>query len=206
MKTTIRRQAGSTLIEALVALLIFALGMVGIAGLMASALKYQVGNEARLNVSAAINDLSERIRSNVTGAKGFNAIIGGVTTTGTGYDLAQTYATQVAAAASTYSPDCSAASCTPAQLAAYDQAKWRNLLRATLPGGAGYITGDVTTGFTVSVMWFDKNAVDSDDVALAKKNCTDLVADQNKAGARFCCPANAAVPDGVRCYTTRVLP
>lgn len=206
MKTTLTQQTGATLIEALVAILIFAFGMVGIAGLMATSVKYQVGNEARLNVAAAMNDLAERIRSNVTGSKGYPAIVNGVTTVGTGYQLADTYASQIAATAATPSPDCSTAACTPAQLASYDQTKWRRLLRTTLPGGAGYITGDVSAGFLVSVMWFDKNAVNTDDSALANLSCTNAVADQNKASARFCCPADAAAPVGVRCYTARVIP
>ena len=206
MKSSSNLQRGATLVEALVALVVFAFGMVGMAGLMAAAVKYQVGNEARLNVTGALNDLAERIRSNTTGAKGYTAVAGGVLTTGTGYDLSETYDAQVKATPATYSPDCSTAACTPSQLAAYDQAKWRNLLRATLPGGAGFITGDITSGFTVSVMWFDKNAVDSEDAKLANTTCTDAVADQNKASARFCCPAKAEAPDGVRCYTAKVIP
>lgn len=199
-------QAGATLIEALVALLIFAIGMVGIAGLMVAAIKYQTGNEARLHVSSALNDLSERIKVNVSGAKGYSAIVGGVIVAGTGYQLAETYAAQTSATAATYSPDCSTAACTNAQLADYDLAKWRNLLRATLPGGAGYITGDVTNGFDVTVMWFDKSAVDANDVELNNVACTTTVADQTKPQSRFCCPTDAAAPKGVRCYTAKVIP
>ncbi|GAA4359513.1 hypothetical protein GCM10023165_55710 [Variovorax defluvii] len=173
---------------------------------MASAVKYQTGNEARLHVAAAINDLAERIRVNAAGANGYNIVAGGVVVAGTGYQLTQTYAAQTSAAAATYDPDCSVAACTPAQLAAYDQAKWRNLLRATLPGGAGYITGNVTNGFDVSVMWFDKSAVDGSGTLLSNIECSNLAADQNTAKARFCCPTGASVPDGVRCYTAKVIP
>ncbi|RZL68682.1 MAG: type IV pilus modification protein PilV [Variovorax sp.] len=199
-------QRGSTLLEVLIAILIFAFGMVGIAGLMAAGLKYQVGNEARLNVSSAINDLSERIRANVAGANGYTAIIGTTATLGTGYQYADTYANQIATAAAAPSPNCDTAVCTPAQLATYDERKWRNLLTATLPGGAGYITGDVTTGFTVTVMWADKGNVDDSGALVSASSCTDVAADQNKSSARFCCPSAAAVPAGVRCYTTRVVP
>lgn len=207
LKTRPRQsQRGSTLLEVLIAILIFAFGMVGIAGLMAAGLKYQVGNEARLNVSSAINDLSERIRANVAGAKGYTAIIGATATLGTGYDYADTYANQIATAPAAPALNCDTAVCTPAQLATYDQLKWRNLLTATLPGGAGYITGDVTTGFTVTVMWADKSNVDDSGALITASSCTNLAADQNKSSARFCCPSAASVPAGVRCYTTRVVP
>lgn len=206
MRKIHRQQVGATLIETLVALLIFAIGMVGIAGLMASAVKYQTGNEARLNVAAAVNDLAERIRVNAAGANGYNAVVGGTVVTGAGYQLTQTYAAQTSANAATYDPDCATAACTPAQLAAYDLAKWQNLLRATLPGGAGYITGNVISGFDVSVMWFDKSAVDGSGEPLPNISCSNQAADQNKADARFCCPGGAGAPAGVRCYTAKVIP
>jgi len=199
-------QSGATLVEALVAVLIFAIGMVGIAGLMSAAIKYQTGNEARFNVSAALNDLSERIRVNAPGANGYTGILNGVAATGTGYLLAETYAAQTSAAAATYSPDCSSASCTPAQLAAYDLAKWRNVLRDTLPGGAGYITGNVTDGFNVSVMWFDKSAVDASGTLLDTRACSNAASDKTSGKARFCCPSDASAPSGVRCYTAKVIP
>ncbi|MDM0115278.1 type IV pilus modification protein PilV [Variovorax sp. J22R133] len=205
MITKLHTQAGATLIEALVALLIFSIGMVGIAGLMSSAIKYQTGNEARFNVSAALNDLSERLRVNVAGANGFAAVVGGVTTKATGYQLSSTYTAQVSAVPSTPTVDCASASCTPAQMADYDIAHWKNLLRATLPGGAGYIVGDVVKGFDVSVMWADKSAVDASDTLIAARSCN--AADSDTSGkARFCCPSDAEVPDGVRCYTARIVP
>lgn len=199
-------QGGATLIEALVAILIFAIGMVGIAALMSTAIKYQTGNEARFNVSAALNDLSERIRVNAPGANGYTGIVNGVAATGTGYQLTETYATQTAAVVATYSPDCSTAACTPTQLAAYDLAKWRNLLRATLPSGAGYITGNVTDGFNVSVMWFDKSAIDANGALQDGVACSNAASDKTSGKARFCCPSDASAPAGVRCYTAKVIP
>ena len=94
----------------------------------------------------ALDDLSERIRANATGAKGYNGVVNGVTVTGTGTSW-RDLSTQVAAA-STHNPDCSTAACTQAQRADYDLIQWRNLLRTTLPGGAGCISGDGVTDST----------------------------------------------------------
>lgn len=206
MMTYRTRQSGVALIEALVALLIFSLGLVAIAGLMAAAVKYQTGNEARLNVSAAINDLSERLRINAPGANGYSGVIGGARATGTGYQLTETYSEQVAEAVADSPTDCGQVVCTPAELAVFDLASWKNILRTAFPGGAGYITGDVSSGFDVSVMWFDKSAVDEKGAAVQQASCTGKVKDQQTVSARFCCPEGAEAPAGVRCYTARVLP
>ncbi|MDR6520262.1 type IV pilus modification protein PilV [Variovorax atrisoli] len=196
------RQSGVALIEALVALLVFSLGLVAIASLLAVALKYQTGNEARLNVSAVIDDLSERIRVNAPGANGYS----GVGVEGKGYLLTDAYSEQVAEVVTEPAKDCASAVCTPAELAVFDLARWKNTLRAALPGGAGYVTGDVRAGFDVSVMWFDKGAVDEKGDALEQAACTKKKEDLQTGSARFCCPEGAKAPAGVRCYTARVLP
>jgi type IV pilus assembly protein PilV len=200
------RQSGVALIEALAALLVFSFGLLGIAGLMAAATRYQTGNEARLNVSAVIDDLSERIRINVPGANGYSGVVGGVAASGSGYQLTDDYSTQAADAVTVPSKNCLAAVCTPAELAAYDLAAWKNILRTAFPGGAGYITGNISSGFVVSVMWFDKSATDKAGDAIEPAVCTDEADDRQTASARFCCPEGASAPAGVRCYTTSVLP
>jgi len=200
------RQSGVALIEALVALLIFSLGLIAVAGLVAAAVRHQTGNEARLNVPALINDLSERIRVNAPGAKGYSGVVAGVGVEGKGYQLTDTYSEQVAEVLSAPAKDCGSSACTPAELADFDLARWKNILRTALPGGAGYITGDVQAGFDVSVMWFDKSAVDESGDAVTQASCTGKPEDLQKASARFCCPDKAKAPAGVRCYTARVLP
>jgi type IV pilus assembly protein PilV len=200
-------QKGATLVEVLIAILILSIGMLGMAGLMATATKYQTGAWARAGVSGAIADLSDRIRANLTGANGYQSAPGGVATTGTGYQLSLPYSTQAAASSVTVA-NCLTASCTPADRATHDVATWRNLLRTTLPGGAGLISGDVTTGFRVTVMWFDKDMVKSDDslyvdTATSSPPCTGS---ETGTSARLCCPTAAAAPPGTRCYNALVLP
>ena len=113
-----RRLRGATLIETLIALLIFALGMLGIAGLLAATVRYQSGNTARNNISLTISDLSERIRSNVAGANGFSSVVAGTSTIvlGTGYVYTSNFGAQSSKPA-VYSIDCSTTACTQAQRA-----------------------------------------------------------------------------------------
>lgn len=207
------RQAGATLIETLIALLVFAIGMLGIAGLIGAAVKYQSGNVARMSVAAGIDDIAERIRTNVTVANGYQSINPGTGTVvvGTQYVYnTEDYSTQASAAASAFVPpiDCATTVCTQTQRAAYDIIQWRALLRNSLPGGAGMISGTVTAGMDVTVMWFDKNAVQSDDFAdTLRSNETCTSSDSATLPiARFCCPAAAAAPAGVRCYNAKVIP
>jgi type IV pilus assembly protein PilV len=56
-------------------------------------------------------------------------------------------------------------------------------------------------------MWFDKSAVNADDsLQHANQSCSTAAGDQTLAKTRFCCPADAHAPDGVRCYTAKVIP
>jgi type IV pilus assembly protein PilV len=207
-------QNGASLIEVLVAIFIFSIGMLGIAALSSAAIRYQTGNVARSAVAASINDFADRLRGNIEGANGHiqaPASPGATPVLSTGYVYTATYtAQQGSTIAFPTSPDCATAICTSAQLSAYDTAAWRLSLRNNLPGGAGHITGNVRNGFDITVMWYDKEFAASDDSAFTDKpeeskvcNATDAA---KSPAARFCCPATAAAPAGVRCYTAKVFP
>ena len=56
-RTLTRRQAGMTLIEVLVALLIFSLGMLGMVGMQAMAAKYSVDAEDRSRAALMANEI-----------------------------------------------------------------------------------------------------------------------------------------------------
>jgi type IV pilus assembly protein PilV len=209
----LRPQVGATLIEVLVSVLIFGIGMLGMLGLITAAAKYQSGTEARTQISNAVEFIGERIRANVAAANGV-VTLNPVTLapqTGTGYNYDEDYAAQVSAKVTLpLSPDCSTETCTQVQRATYDMLAWRAQLQSNLPGGAGIVTGNGSTGFDVTVMWYDKTAVRGDDAQfldtpLPNQECPVNV-DPNSAAARFCCPAAANAPDGVRCYNTKIIP
>lgn len=190
------RQRGSTLIEVLVAILILSIGLLGIAGLQASSLRFSQGGWARAAVATSLSDMAERVRTNPD-------------STDTAYQLTATYAAQRTAIdtnAVTSAKDCEAvATCTPAEMADYQLAQWRLALARDLPGGAGYVTGTRSTGYVVTTMWLDKNHLDKDGALEKPENCDPAF---ELARARHCCPAGAAVDNtgGVRCTNMVVIP
>jgi type IV pilus assembly protein PilV len=217
MKTS-QNQTGSTLIEVLIAVLIFGLGMLGLLGLMTATAKYQTGNVARGQISSSIESLGERMRSNVAAVNGASTdnpnLAIKVKVIGAGYVYtADNYATQAARPLSDFWPpalDCMTTDCTSVQREAYDMLAWRAHLKQSLPGGAGLVTGNIRTGFNTTVMWFDKTAVKGDDAQFTDElqsnqvcNGTEL---STSAAARFCCPVAAAAPEGVRCYNANINP
>lgn len=116
-----RISTGVTLIEVLVALLLFSVGTLGIAALQGLALH---NNQLALQYTQAAllaENLSERMRSNPVGVAGLHYL-------------------HEAGAVSTPTLDCSAALCTPQQLARWDLAAWygsvaRDVRYAHVPAG-----------------------------------------------------------------------
>lgn len=119
------RQRGFTLIEVLVSGLILAIGLVGVAGLQAFALKNNQSSFMRSQATALAYDLADRMRSNVAGAN------------------AGSYVPSTAALVT----GCSTTSgCTPGELAQHDLAEWNNAVATYLPMGQGFVCVDSTPG------------------------------------------------------------
>jgi type IV pilus assembly protein PilV len=190
------RQRGSSLIEVLVAILILSIGLLGIAGLQASSLRFSQGGWARAAVSASLSDFAERVRTNPDSGT-------------TAYVLAADYATQRAAIdAGTVAAakNCEAVStCTAAEMAQYQLAEWRLSLARDLPGGAGFVSGSRDTGYVVTAIWLDKNRLDKTGALEKPEKCD---ATYTLARARHCCPAGADVENtgGIRCTNMVVVP
>lgn len=122
------RQRGVSLIEVLVSVLIFSIGLVGLAGLLVMATRSNHAAYLRTQVTFLADGMADRMRANPMG------VWGGA------YNR-----TDYPAAAST--AGCSAG-CTPTELATYDRNLWSSQLRTFLPNptaridcaadGAGY--------------------------------------------------------------------
>ena len=133
MKTN---QKGTTLIEALVTVVIFAFGMLGIAGLLFRSTSIANGSYQRGVSTQEIYSLADAIRLNPEGARNGN------------YD---SYTSPSAVAPC---PACPPSGCAPAQVASHDLCEWSNSLIASLGGGKGVIArGDDVYKITVS--WND---------------------------------------------------
>ncbi len=115
---------GFTLIEVLVAVLVLAIGLLGIAGLQAAGL--QMNNSAYLRSQAAVltQDLADRVRANTEGYQ-----------TGA-YDIGDP--SSVSQTSSCFTT----AGCSSTQLAQSDVARWRAAVQSLLPGGEGTICQD----------------------------------------------------------------
>ena len=134
------RTRGFSLIEALVALVILAVGMLGVASLFAISMHAGSGAIARMQAVSLAGDLADRIRANRRA---------GVAYTGVGAD------NKCIGAGS--------ASCTPEQLAANDIFVWQRQLTQALPGGTAkgvvtFVDGTPAT-YTVIVSWQEKDGL-----------------------------------------------
>lgn len=198
---SMRTQQGAGLIEALVAILVLSIGLLGMLGMQTAALKYEQSSWIRSALSSNIASLADRIRAN-SGALA------------TAYNYTRTYAAERAAieASATYfdpAKDCDTTTCDAAELATYDLLVWRRDLDQQLPGATGFVVPTGTKGvdlrFLVTVAWYDKDNVDAG-VLQSPAICT---AATTGVAARNCCPAavgTAAALVGVRCANLELIP
>lgn len=130
-----RHQSGFTLIEVMIALVIFSIGLLGLAGLQASGMKSNTTSMFRTFAIEQANDMGERIRTNWEGAN--NGDYDSITTT-----------------LPSNPPDCINNQCSAAQLAVFDDYEWNTFNNKLLPSGRGTVQRKGTTKiYTVTIMW-----------------------------------------------------
>lgn len=134
-------QAGVTLLENMVALLVISVGLLGFAGMQAFTLHGGASTTYRQIAMQQVHDMADRIRSNpaayytIDAAGKFPNLYSGVTPS-----------------ASSVAPptDCRKSSCTAAALAAFDIYEWQTANHALLPGNrsaaGGYIVASDLIG------------------------------------------------------------
>lgn len=201
-------QRGAGLIEALVAILVLSIGLLGMVGMQTASIKYEQTGWVRSALSSNISSLADRIRANASSAA--NA-----------YTFSRTYAAERASieATSTYlnpAKDCNAETCTNAELAAYDLQIWRSDLNQQLPGAVGLVTPTGAKGvdlrFGVTVAWFNKDNLTGTETLASPLLCPvdpDELAALAPIAKRNCCPASlgtAAALAGVQCVNLEIIP
>jgi type IV pilus assembly protein PilV len=127
------RQRGFTMVEALVTVLIFAIGLLGVIGLQTLALSSTSISNQRNDATVLALDMADRMRANL------GAVRNGA---GNGYDVATAALNNCR---STYAGGSTApVVCTSDQLAADDLYDWLAQIQQTLPSGNGVVCIDST--------------------------------------------------------------
>lgn len=112
--------AGFTLLEVLVALLVFSIGFLGLAALQTLSLRFTHQSYERTQAALQAYEIIDRMRANREGLDNYTPVPAGATLTAP--------------------VDCSTAACGPADMAAYDLMEWLGRVRdANLLGGEGAV-------------------------------------------------------------------
>ncbi|VAW91552.1 hypothetical protein MNBD_GAMMA21-1082 [hydrothermal vent metagenome] len=139
--------AGFTLLEVMIALVIFSIGLLGLAGMQAAGIRNNQISYTRTVATQLAYDMADRIRNNPTA----------------------NYAAAVPAAV----PNCVTGTCTSPELASFDLMEWNTAINnpainpaiknsaSPLRNGAGYISQMTTASgivfYRVSVTWDESN-------------------------------------------------
>lgn len=128
---------GFTLLEALIAMLVLSIGLLGLAGLQATSARFSHDAYVRSLTTMITSEIIDKIRMK----------------TGKQNDQAARLNT-----ISTYAVTAPAGTCDPSLATiANELACWQNNITKTLPGGSGTITDNADGSFTVTVSWYDRD-------------------------------------------------
>ena len=131
-----RAQAGFSILEIMVTLVVLSTGLLGVANLQVDALR---GNQGAYLASVAAQqaeDMVERMQSNP------------VAVAADAYDALDTGIPSVKV-------DCQRVACTPSQLVRFDHNRWNAANQTLLPGGAGQVVAVSDGIFLIGVRWRD---------------------------------------------------
>ncbi|HKK06661.1 MAG: type IV pilus modification protein PilV [Gammaproteobacteria bacterium] len=134
-------QRGFTLVEVLVALVIFSIGLLGLAGLQSQSIRYTHSAYLRTQATFLAYDILDRMRVNMTQAKNST------------YDMSMSYVPPSASCVGV------GAACSPLDLRNADRYEWKQSL-AALPNGKGSIqtvTAGGQTKWVIDIQWDDPN-------------------------------------------------
>lgn len=172
-------QHGITLIESLVAIVVVALGILGILGVQMRTLNDTQTSVRRAQAVRLIEDLSERMKINPNALANLNGYV-------TDWD-----------ATPASLKDCSASTCTNAELAGYDLAQWKQTVKNTLPIADAKIfiaQGEATASnrrqLGIMIRWREneRNTSSSykDDIDATKVRAADNTLSAGAGGAAAC--------------------
>ncbi len=155
-----KRQLGVSLIEVLVSVVIAAIGLLALAGVNATSVKYTKLSQYRGTATLLATDIGERMRANKAGAASYAFA-------GTNF-AAQT---ALPAAPGTLC-NTAGANCSAVQMAVFDLYQWRLLVRSQLPSGSIFINYQgAQLANDVWVVWRDPAVANDDENSTAANEC-----------------------------------
>ena len=143
-------QKGLTLIEVMIALAVFSFGLLALAALMASGLKYNTSALHRSYATSQAYDMADRMRANSLGLEfGYYDNLG----------------------ASSTLPNCVSfvseceSTCDSEAMALYDARQWNNYNACLLPQGSGTVSLESSNPdiYAITVSWNDERDSDTPD-------------------------------------------
>ena len=178
------RQCGSSLIEVLVAILVVAVGVLALAGLLASAARLGKTAEFRAVAALLVSDIGDRMRANLAGQS--------------------SYAVQPGRLANQAVPPAEPCrdpqSCSAEEIAAIDLADWQRSVFNGLPQGTAYlnVVDPVQRTVDIWIAW-------QEPAALSGPGYDNPHAGNNHQGAeRSACPPGFSDVGAPRCQYARV--
>lgn len=139
------RDAGFTLIEVMVAIVILSFGLLGVAGLMVLGIQNTYSSQQRSAATQLAYDMIDRMRSNRVGVDlttsgvggNYDRPIGNVTTSGGPYVVPQS--------ACVNNTGVTTGTCSPSNMADEDAFEWQQAIRERLGGGVAIVCRDSST-------------------------------------------------------------
>lgn len=129
------KESGFTLLEILIAMLVLSIGLMGLAGLMASSMRNNLSASHRTQATWMAYDIIDRMRANRAKA------------------IAGAYATSLG------SPVTCTAAAPSGTIQAQDIAAWKSQINCVLPAGDGSIAVTNTARATVIIKWDDSRGL-----------------------------------------------
>jgi type IV pilus assembly protein PilV len=171
-----KTHTGFTLIEVLIAMLLLAVGLLGLAALQTSTLRSNLGAYNHGQATQLLYDMADRMRANnckpnTSATPSFTCGYPAYASAANAYitSNSNTYA-QSKTINTACTTNTNPTSCTPTVLAGNDLIEWNNTIVATLPMGRGIISSTDNPAtensvFVLSVTWDDdrSGAVDAND-------------------------------------------
>ncbi|WP_353571734.1 type IV pilus modification protein PilV [Candidatus Albibeggiatoa sp. nov. BB20] len=148
-KCLTQHNAGFSMLEMMIALLILSIGLIGIASLQARGQQFNHSAYVRTQVAFLAYDIMDRMRSNKDNLDNGNADNGG-------------YAFQEGSCPEV-SVNCDKDVCIATDVVNYDLGNWCKSLASSLPLGKGIISWDNTDSlYTITISWTEDRSEDAE--------------------------------------------